>query len=151
MRTLTRFIAGCIRSCSRADDSCKFPLTPEQTELATQLLSYLQNVHAPLRPADVPDDLVQGLQSLLFACVTRRRITAGDEQFHCPVQCFIASYSYNDDDTFKRPHSMTTLLANWQFLLRATALYEAKAAVSSGRSETMVVYGSLIAPIFELS
>ncbi|KAF9780644.1 hypothetical protein BJ322DRAFT_1112646 [Thelephora terrestris] len=121
-RTLTRFVAGCIRTHQHPGASCQLPLTTEQQNLTQELC---QRINRAQRPQDVTDDLVEGLQSLFFACVTRRSPDAEDKQFQCPVQCFIAAYSYNPDDTFKPPSSMTSLLANWQFLLRATAMYQA--------------------------
>ena len=144
MQTLTQFVAGCIQSYKCPSASCQLPLTTEQEDLVLELLWRLQ------RSQDVTDDLVEGLQSLFFACVTRRSPDAEDKQFCCPVQCFIATCNYNPDDTFKPPSSTTSLLANWQFLLQATAMYQA-CLVSRGENCTMLMYASLTNPIVNSS
>ena len=56
------------------------------------------------------DDLVGHHQELFFSLVTDNTTGADDKQFHCPVQCFIAAYSYNEDDTFKLPAGMTPMV-----------------------------------------
>jgi len=37
----------------------------------------------------------------------------------------MACFGYREDDTFKTPPEVTTMLAHWKFLLRCTALYYA--------------------------
>ena len=81
-------------------------------------------------------------QKLFFSLVTNTAPAVADNQFSCPVQCFIAARSYNEDDTFKSPHSITSTLAQWQFLLRATGLYEAYLnAHNEGGSASILKYG----------
>lgn len=65
------------------------------------------------------------LQEFFFAAVTESVEESCDSRFKCPVLSFIACFAYNEDDTFKLAPRITTLLANWEFLLRCTALYNA--------------------------
>ena len=99
-------------------------MTAYQLDLVATLSNDLQSCQYPLRDHEV-ESLVAQLQSLFFSLVTNTNSVVVDNQFSCPVQCFIAASSYNNDDTFKAPHSITSILAQWQFLLRATGLYGA--------------------------
>ena len=80
------------------------------------------------------------LQKLFFSLVTNVTADTSDHQFSCPVQCFIAACSYNIDDTFKPSTSMTSMLAQWQFMLRATGLYAAHLDVVNQRAESILQY-----------
>jgi hypothetical protein len=142
MRTLTRFIAACIRSQALPAGGCKLPLTGQQTKIARSLLERLRQ-----SGGEATEELQRDLQSLLFACATDPDAQVHGETFSCPIQCFIAASSYNEDDTFKPPAGMTTILAQWQFLLRATALCEAKESPSGGDSGTMFLCGTFICPM----
>lgn len=72
-------------------------------------------------------------QTVLLSCAV----------LHCHMQL-------QPDDTFKPPSSTTSLLANWQFLLQATAMYQA-CLVSRGENCTMLMYASLTNPIVNSS
>lgn len=139
-RTMTRFISACVRSQSgprTSNNSCKLPLTPEQIKLTAELMNCLEiNRNQPTE--DEMQDLIGHLQSLFFSLTTNPPTGARDKQFSCPVQCFIAACSYNEDDTFKLPSSMTSMLAHWQFLLRATGLYGADLAASDDGTDTVL-------------
>lgn len=80
---------------------------------------------------DVPKSLLDNLQEYFFLTVTTVIKSAHDEKFTCPVQVYLACFGYNEDDTFKLPSQLTSPLANWQYLLRCTALYEANRLVES--------------------
>ena len=82
-------------------------------------------------------DIVSHLQTLFFSLATNNA-GANDKQFSCPVQCFIAACSYNEDDTFKQASSMTSMLAHWQFMLRATGLYGADLAAATDGPDTVL-------------
>jgi hypothetical protein len=139
-KTLTRFVAACIRSSRRSSQRCRLPLTEDQRKAATSLSRSLEKSPALIDPKNVPIPLLREVQAFFFDCVTKRSPEAEDQQFSCPVQCYIAAYSFNKDNTFKLPHDLTSLLANWQYLLRATALYEAKLAHSDEKSGSMASY-----------
>lgn len=135
--TLTRFIAAALRSIGRAEVRCRLPLTEdikvEARKLLGELKKYQEIVKAvveetprgrPPPTVEVPDTLTRQLQHLFFRCVTGMVEEAEDERFRCPVQVYMACYGYNEDDTFRTPPEVTSVLAVWQFLLRGTALYE---------------------------
>ena len=73
----------------------------------------------------VPESLLSSLQDFFFYSVTGIIKTPHDDKFTCPVQVYIACFGYKSDDTFKTAPELTSLLANWQYLLRCTALYQA--------------------------
>ena len=139
-RTLTSFIAACTRSQNRGDDRCRLPLNVHQLGLIATLSDTLQSCQYPLKDHEL-ESLVTQQQELFFSLVTNTNSTAADNQFACPVQCFIAAGSYNGDDTFKAPHSMTSILAQWQFLLRATGLYGAHLHTKAGGSMSILQCG----------
>ena len=84
---------------------------------------------APPVDHNVPQTLLNTLQEYFFLIVTRCAKAASDKRFTCPLQVYLACFGYNEDDTFKPPSQVTTLLANWQYLLRCTALYQASRLV----------------------
>jgi hypothetical protein len=150
MRTLAKFLAGCIRSIGRPHGSCRFPLTLEQTELAKRLTLSLQGTGNTPTPGQM-GELVENVQKLFFACVTRRGDEVADKRFQCPIQCFIAAFSYKVDNTFKTPKDMTGVLSTLHFVLRATALYESELVRAAseqsegqGASKTMLRYECLL-------
>ena len=84
------------------------------------------------------DDLVLCNQRLFFSLVMDNTTSADDNQFCCPVQCFIAACSYNEDDTFKCSNGMTSMLAQWQLLLQVTGLYAADLSVAVGITNSIL-------------
>jgi hypothetical protein len=86
------------------------------------------------------EDLVYHMQQLFFSLTSTTNAAANEKQFSCPVQCFLAACSYNRDDTFKSPKGMTSMLAQWQFMLRATALLAADLSTKGGDSNSVFRY-----------
>jgi len=91
----------------------------------------------PAKP-EVPTPLIRKLQEYFFLSVTTVIKSAKDEKFTCPVQVYLACYGYNDDDTFKAPSEITPQLANWQYLLRCTALFQANRLVELEQADSVL-------------
>lgn len=72
----------------------------------------------------MPTSLLLKLQKYFFLCVTATVKSLKDEKFQCPVHVYLACYGYNLDDTFKTPSEVTSQFANWEYLLRCTALFQ---------------------------
>lgn len=152
--TLTRFVAAGLRSLSRGSGRCRLPLSENLKEAALNLLKALKDhgagsspsgpLHIPTDWPDVFEDQVEAevptsavgpkpdvlaspvreLQEYFFLSVTSMVEVAKDKKFQCPVQVYLACFGYNNDDTFKTPSEVTSQLANWQYLLRCTALFQ---------------------------
>ena len=142
-RTLTRFAAAAIRSFSkRQEKRFKLPLNDAVVSKVDALIVALQKL--PYTPATdselkelpkrkVPEELapedmdaVLALQDFFFSAVTGTIDGSTMDRFQCPVLTYIACFAYKPDDTFKTASEVTPLLAVWKFLLRATALFEAR-------------------------
>lgn len=142
MRTLVRFVAAGIRSVNRDQARCRLPLTEDlevkARELYEALARFDRRVEASER-AKALEGLVHLFQDFFFRCVTEMVKEAEDEKFKCPVQVFMACFAYNEDDTFKTPSEVTSVLAQWQYLLRCTALHHA--ATLAKKDETVSAIG----------
>jgi len=163
-RTLTRFVAAGLRSLYRGERECRLPLTDLLDKAARNLLQALEgyqpDIHVPEQAivseissddvADsekaripkppvkpVPISVIETLQEYFFLSVTTGIKNVEDEKFKCPVQVYLACYGYNEDDTFKVPSEITSQLANWQYLLRCTALFEATMLGNSGKTNSV--------------
>lgn len=132
-RTLATFVGAGIRSAFRDETRCRLPLTETFKTQALLLYNALERstIAVPV-PVDgtkdkiaVPRPLIDLLQDFFFSCVTATVDVAADKKFSTPVQVYMACFGYRKDDTFKAPSEVTSVLAKWQFLLRATALYHA--------------------------
>ena len=77
------------------------------------------------------------LQKFFFAAVTDSIEESQDNRYKCPVHSYIAYFAYNEDDTFKLAPQVTSLLAQWQFLLRCTALYSAHLSHKCGEAQSV--------------
>lgn len=82
-------------------------------------------------------EAVLQLQMFFFAAVTESVMESQDSRYKCPVLSYIACFAYNEDDTFKLAPQVTNLLAQWQFLLRCTALYSAHLSFESGQAQSV--------------
>jgi len=140
---MIKFLAAGLRSIHRKAHQCKIPLSEELKPLAEKFYKDLSDYSEllPKRPAkinrsktndsastnepSVPEGLLSSLQDFLFSSVTGSIKTAYDVKFTCPVQVYMACYGYNGDDTFKSAAQLTHTLANWSYLLRCIALYQA--------------------------
>lgn len=63
------------------------------------------------------------------------QVTA-DKKFSTSMQVFMACFGYKEDDTFKTPSEVTSVLAQWHFLLRCIALYYAAEASKKDKTTT---------------
>jgi len=140
---MIKFLAAGLRSLHRGSHQCKIPLSQELKPIAQKFFDDLSNYSTLLpecptninrsKPNDpdaaneppVPESLLSSLQDFFFSSVTGIIKTPHDNKFTCPVQVYIACFGYKRDDTFKTAPELTSLLANWQYLLRCTALYQA--------------------------
>jgi hypothetical protein len=138
---LARFAAAGVRSLYREESQCRIPLTEEPKQAALELFEELQSYSPGTSPVEgsVPTSLLDTLQRYFFLTVTTKIVSAHEEKFACPVQVYLACFGYNEDDTFKAPSQVTSLLANWQYLLRCTALYEANRLVELEQAESAFV------------
>jgi hypothetical protein len=142
-RTLTTFSAAAIRSRLRLDGRFKLPLDSMVVSKVEALVQALERVsHGPTddgseltelpKTADpvelAPEDseAVLALQDFFFSAVTGTVDGSTMDRFKCPVLSYIACFAYQPDDTFKTASDITPALAIWKFLLRATALSEAR-------------------------
>jgi hypothetical protein len=141
-RTLTKFAAAAIRSLSRlGNDRFKLPLNEvllsavDDLKLALQKLPWdsttdeLTDLPTGSEPKELPTDemvAVSALQRFFFTAMTGTIDGSTMDRFKCPALTYIACFAYNPDDTFKGASEVTSLLANWKFLLRSTALFEAR-------------------------
>jgi len=153
--TLARFLCASIRTLVREQDRFRLPLPGSLKDRAQALLTALQSLSpqarkrkgkkasnldpAPEAESPNPDPDVQSrneavlrLQDFLYSVVTESIQESQEDRFKCPVQAFIACAAYNEDDTFKQAHQVTSLLARLQFLLRCTALHYAQACSKAG-------------------
>jgi hypothetical protein len=80
------------------------------------------------------ENAILKLQEFFFAAVTDSTQASQDNLFECPVQAYIACFAYNEDDTFKMASEITSMLAQWKYLLRCTALYHANLSFDAKRS-----------------
>jgi len=138
-------VAAGIRSVHRSETRCRLPLTEELKTKAMKLYRGLEAFknQPPEREGDyaaaeVPEQLIELLQDYFFTCVTGMVKEAMDETFATPVQAYMACFGYREDDTFKTPPEVTSVLAQWQYLLRCTALYHATAR--SKRDKTVSAF-----------
>ena len=146
-RTMTRFAAASIRSLSREENRFRLPLTDGVKEEAAALLSCLLRLpseskgkrkelsntwgaasgpHKQRQPEETA--AIHKLQDLFFLATTDSVEESQQNRFKCPVLAYVACFAYNSDDTFKAAAQVTSPLAQWQFLLRCTALYHARTA-----------------------
>lgn len=148
-RTLTKFAAAAIRSLSREENRFRLPLTDGVREKAADLLDCLLRLPSeskgkrkePLKAwggtsghlRRQPDEeaAIHKLQDLFFSATTDSVKESQENRFKCPIMAYIACFAYNTDDTFKAAPQVTSLLAQWQFLLRCTALYHARTTCST--------------------
>ena len=77
--------------------------------------------------------MILKLHEFLCSVVTDSIQTSQDNRFQCPVQAFITCFAYNDDDTFNVVTQVTSLLAQLQFLIRCTALYQSHMVTKGGQ------------------
>lgn len=151
---MTKFAAASIRSIHRDEGRYCLPLQdsvknevlclcdalkgiPEGYKLEKrskrrrELLSNVCDDQVHSLPPEVMRAVLQ-LQKFFFAAVTDSVKESQDSRYKCPVLSYIACFAYNEDDTFKLAPQVTTLLAQWQFLLRCTALYSAHLSYECG-------------------
>lgn len=140
--TLTRFAAAAIRSLNPGPDRFKLHLQAEVRSKAEALLLALRSISyerqisknaTPPEDLDLDDNFlpekeaaVHALQNFFFSAITDSLEESTADRFKCPVLAYVACFAYNVDDTFKTADKITSLLANWLFLLRCTALYRAR-------------------------
>jgi len=138
-RTLTRFAAAAIRSLNRSEDRFRLPLTNMMRSKASQLFEALKSLPGTLPAGDVlspgENSAVLKLQEFFYTSVTDSLRESVEDKFKCPVMTYAACFAYNEDDTFKVAHQVTSMLAQWSFLLRANALYYAKLKSENGGPE----------------
>jgi len=141
--TLTRFAAAAIRSASRGAGRLRLPL-PESTKSKTnELIEALKVLPRP-KPSSATDSetkatleekkAVLKLQEFFFSAVVDSVAESQKNRFKCPVLTYTACFAYNEDDTWKLAPQVTSMLAQWSFLLRATALsYAIRESKDQGR------------------
>jgi hypothetical protein len=144
-RTVTKFSAAIVRSLlTRADkERFKLPVNGTVALKVNALVLALDKVPFPtqtdeseLKELPKTDGLVQltsedleavlALQDLFFSAVTGTIDGSTMDRFKCPVLSYVACFAYQPDDTFLTASEITPMLAIWKFLLRATALFEAR-------------------------
>ena len=138
---VTRFAAAAIRTLSRADNRFKLPLSDgvrskvEALKASLEKITYqaLDTTRKQLPTGKKPKKLLEGrlavvraLQEFFFSAVTGMVDGSTANRFKCPVLTYVACFSYQPDNTFKTAWDITSLLANWKFLLRVTAIFKAQ-------------------------
>lgn len=132
--TVTRYAAAAIRSLGRSTDRLRLPLPKSTEDRTRELLEALESL--PPRPhpgRKNPDakitppeqEAVVKLQDFFFSSVVDSVEESQQNRFKCPVSTYTACFAYNEDDTWKVAIQVTSMLAQWSFLLRATALFNA--------------------------
>lgn len=64
------------------------------------------------------------LHRLLWAIITEHIVESMSDKFACPIMCFLALLSLNNDGSFKEAYECTQPPAIFKFLLRGIVLYE---------------------------
>jgi len=136
-QTLTRFVAAAIRTLERPEGQFRLPLTESVKVKATELREALRAL--PPRASqrkkratssngeDTPEEkhAIVKLQQFFFTAVVDSVQESQENRFRCPFLTYTACFAYNADDTFKTAPQVTSMLAQWSFLLRGNALYHA--------------------------
>lgn len=144
-RTLTKFVAAAIRSLHRNEQRFRLPLTSSLEKKAGDLFERLESLPAPGKKPQENSGESRGLsaeeknamislQDFFFSAVTESTDSREADKFTCPILTYIACFAYNDDDTFKVAPQITSMLAQWLFILRCTALYHGTASSTKERS-----------------
>lgn len=163
-------MAAAIRSLySRKDgERFKLPLNDAVASKVAALVKALRDVPLP-PPADselkelpkdeddliklAPEDMkaVLELQNLFFTATTATVDGSTMNRFKCPVLSYIACFAYEPDDTFKTASEITPMLAIWKFLLRATALFEARQAYPEDDNQAGLYASACVVRFAELT
>jgi hypothetical protein len=161
-QTLTRFVAASIRTFRWGGDIYRLPLPETFRKKVGAIFEALESIpprkqgkkkrsskshdSEPVtkltsEPPELAPELeaaVRRVQEFFFAAVTDTVKESQDDQFKCPVLAYIACYSYNGDDTFKIASQVTSMLAQWQFILRCTALYHGHMSAEADKSTSVI-------------
>ena len=77
------------------------------------------------------------LQTFFFAVITDSISESQDDRFKCPVEAYIACFAYNEDRTFKIASEITSMLAQWEFLIRCAVLFAGNLSAKDSRIESV--------------
>lgn len=136
-RTLTRFASAAIRTLYREKSRFHLRLRENIQDKARDLFEALDSLSSK-KSQELEKNAVIKLQEFFFAAVTDSVKESQDDRFKCPVLTYIACFAYNKDDTFKLPSQVTSMLAQWEFLLRCTAIYHGHMSFKAKKSESVV-------------
>jgi len=135
-RTLVRFVSAFLRSMHREMTRFRLPLPEAAVVKAEELYRALETLPAtsskssrkgPVAEIPGPEaDAALKLQEFFFSSVVDSVPESRENKFKCPVLAYTACFAYNEDDTWKLAPQVTSMLAQWSFLLRGTSIYHAK-------------------------
>lgn len=113
--TLAKFLISLLRCTFAVETDFKFPLDTHQTKLAKKLYTL----------AVKGDNLEEHIQRFALSLLTAPDEQKLSEKWSCSLMCFLAVDNMRDDGGFSEAHHLTSDLANWKYIIRGVALYEA--------------------------
>ena len=113
--TLGKFLISLLRATFTYSIDYKFPLDVNQKQKALELFDMSK------RAGDFTDH-IHSLCTLLLEAPKGRKLS---DRWSCPLLCYLAVDNLKQDATFNDAHNLTTYLAQWEYIIRGVALYEA--------------------------
>lgn len=112
--SLTRFLLSILRSLTSNPSDFIYPLEEDQKVVAIEL-------HAK---ASLPGSIVKLVHAFCLLLFRQPSIVKSLEKWSCPLLCYFAAQNMREDGSFSDAHHITSELAHWEYLMRATTLYE---------------------------
>ena len=114
-RTLAKFLISLLRATFASSVDYKFPLDVDQKEKASELFDMAKQTRGFT-------DCIHSLCVLLFQARSGQKLS---DRWSCPLICYLAVDNLKDDGSFNEAHHLTSYLAQWEYIIRGVALYEA--------------------------
>lgn len=113
---MTRFLVCVLRSVDGHVSGYRIPLTETQSGLVKRFWDLLS------KGVDMNDHV----HDLFFSLMAPLQNSQDNDQWTCPLTCFLACDSVLLDGRMRTAVQFTGPLAHWKYLIHSTCMYEAK-------------------------